>query len=101
PAHVARVGAKPAGAVSPAISRQFEAVRTAAENERQQTLDAMNDLYQQSTHETDAMFKQSTEKLASRVRAMKQMAAEMHNELEATRNELRRGVLEMPQEAAD
>jgi hypothetical protein len=33
--------------------------------------------------------------------AMKQMAAEMHNELEATRNELRRGVLEMPQEAAE
>ena len=33
--------------------------------------------------------------------AMKQMASEMHNELEATRNELRRGVLEMPQEAAD
>ena len=32
---------------------------------------------------------------------MKQMAAEMHNELEATRNELRRGVLEMPQEAAE
>ena len=32
---------------------------------------------------------------------MKQMASEMHNELEATRNELRRGVLEMPQEAAD
>jgi hypothetical protein len=29
------------------------------------------------------------------------MAFEMHNELEATRNELRRGVLEMPQEAAE
>jgi hypothetical protein len=35
------------------------------------------------------------------VQAMKQMAAEMHQELESTRNELRRGVLEMPQEAAD
>jgi hypothetical protein len=35
------------------------------------------------------------------VQAMKQMASEMHHELEATRNELRRGVLEMPQEAAD
>jgi len=35
------------------------------------------------------------------VASMKQMAAEMHNELEATRNELRRGVLEMPQEAAE
>jgi hypothetical protein len=29
------------------------------------------------------------------------MAAEMHHELESTRNELRRGVLEMPQEAAE
>ena len=47
------------------------------------------------------MFKQSTEKFATMVQAMKQMAAEMHHELEATRNELRRGVLEMPQEAAD
>ena len=61
---IARVVAETAGAGSAAISRQFEAVRAAAENERQQTLDAMNDLYQQSTHETDAMFKQSTEKFA-------------------------------------
>ena len=98
---IARVVAETAGAGSAAISRQFEAVRTAAENERQQTLDAMNDLYQQSTHETDAMFKQSTERFGAMVQAMKQMAAEMHQELEATRNELRRGVLEMPQEAAD
>ena len=98
---IARVVAETAGAGSTAINRQFEAVRAAAENERRQTLDAMNDMYQQSTHETDAMFKQSTERFATMVQAMKQMAAEMHQELEATRNELRRGVLEMPQEAAD
>jgi hypothetical protein len=61
----------------------------------------MNELYQQSSHETDSMFKESTEKFSSMVQAMKQMAAEMHGELEATRNELRRGVLEMPQEAAE
>ena len=61
----------------------------------------MSELYQQSTQETDSMFKQSTEKFSAMVQAMKQMAAEMHNELEATRNELRRGVLEMPQEAAE
>ena len=98
---IARVVAETAGAGSAAISRQFEAVRAAAENERHQTLDAMSELYQQSTAETDAMFKQSTEKFGAMVVAMKQMAAEMHHELEATRNELRRGVLEMPQEAAD
>ncbi|MCC8974970.1 negative regulator of septation ring formation, partial [Bradyrhizobium sp. Cham227] len=98
---IARVVAETAGAGSAAISRQFEAVRQAAENERQQTVDAMNDLYQQSNAETDAMFKESTEKFSAMVTAMKQMASEMQSELEATRNELRRGVLEMPQEAAE
>ena len=47
------------------------------------------------------MFKQSADRFAAMVQSMKQMASEMHHELEATRNELRRGVLEMPQEAAE
>jgi hypothetical protein len=47
------------------------------------------------------MLKQSAGKFAALVQDMKQMTAEMHTELEATRNELRRGVLEMPQEAAE
>ena len=98
---IARVVAETAGAGSAAISRQFEAVRVAAEEERRQTSDAMAEIYQQSTEEADAMFKQSADKFANMVGSMKQMAAEMQRELEATRNELRRGVLEMPQEAAD
>jgi len=98
---IARVVAETAGAGSAAISRQFEAVRETAEEERRLTVEAMTDIYQQSTHEADAMFKQSAEKFATMVSSMKQMAAEMHHELDATRNELRRGVLEMPQEAAE
>src|SRR5437016_14104984 len=47
------------------------------------------------------MFKQSAERFADMVASMKQMAAEMHHELDATRDELRRGVLEMPQDAAE
>ena len=98
---IARVVAETAGAGSAAISRQFEAVRAAAEEERRLTAEAMSEIYQQSTQEADAMFKQSAERFATMVASMKQMAAEMHRELEATRNELRRGVLEMPQEAAE
>ena len=98
---IARVVAETAGAGSVAISRQFEAVRAAAEEERRVTADTMSQLYQQGTQEADAMFKQSADKFAAMVSSMKQMASEMHHELEATRNELRRGVLEMPQEAAE
>src|SRR5262249_33641101 len=98
---IARVVAETAGAGSAAISRQFEAVRAASEQEHQQTVDAMHDIYRQTTDEADAMFKQSAEKFANLVGSMKQMAGEMQAELEATRTELRRGVLEMPQEAAE
>ena len=98
---IARVVAETAGAGSAAISRQFEAVRVAAEEERRHTAEEMSQIYQQSTAEADAMFKQSADKFANMVGSMKQMAGEMQRELEATRNELRRGVLEMPQEAAD
>src|SRR5213078_3708968 len=48
---IARVVAETAGAGSSAISRQFEAVRAAAENERQLTAEAMTEIYQQSTQE--------------------------------------------------
>ncbi|KYG98625.1 negative regulator of septation ring formation, partial [Bradyrhizobium sp. DOA1] len=98
---IARVVAETAGAGSAAITRQFEAVRAASEEEHRQTIEAMHDIYRQTTDEADAMFKQSTERFTNLVSSMKQMALEMHNELEATRNELRRGVLEMPQEAAE
>lgn len=98
---IARVVAETAGAGSAAISRQFEAVRSTAEEERRLTTQAMSEIYQQSTQEADAMFKQSAEKFANMVASMKQMASDMHQELESTRNELRRGVLEMPQEAAE
>jgi hypothetical protein len=98
---IARVVAETAGAGSIAISRNFENVRATAEEERRVTADTMHAIYQQSTQEADAMFKQSAEKFANLVASMKQMASEMHHELETTRNELRRGVLEMPQEAAE
>ncbi|MGL4556194.1 MAG: methyl-accepting chemotaxis protein, partial [Afipia sp.] len=43
----------------------------------------------------------AADKFATIVHGMKQMASELHGELDATRAELRRGVLEVPQEAAE
>ena len=47
------------------------------------------------------MFGQASEKFSDVVHAMKEMAAELHRELDSTRADLRRGVLELPQEAAE
>jgi hypothetical protein len=47
------------------------------------------------------MFNQSAERFTDIMQGMKQMAAEMQQELETTRAELRRGIFELPQETAD
>jgi hypothetical protein len=98
---IAQVVAQTAGASAADINRQFEKVRMAVEDERRQTAEAMAELYDQGTREADGMFRQAADKFASIVHSMKQMASELHGELDATRAELRRGVLEIPQEAAE
>ena len=109
---IARMVAETASTGSAAISQQFETVRNIAEEERRITSEAMQQVYQQGMQEADAMFGQAADRFASIVQNMRQMASEMQNELgaarqqmqlelEATRVELRRGVLEMPQEAAE
>lgn len=98
---IAQVVAETAGQSSAAVSREFEAVRLAVEDERRQTAEAMSEIYDQGTREADVMFRQSADKFASIVHSMKQMAGELHTELESTRAELRKGVLDMPQEAAE
>jgi hypothetical protein len=98
---IAQIVAQTAGSSSAEVSRQFEAVRAAVEDERRQTSEAMAELYDQGTREADNMFRQAADKFATIVHSMKQMASELHSELDATRAELRRGVLEVPQEAAE
>ena len=66
---IARVVAETAGAGSAAISRQFDAVRTASEEEHRQTVNAMHQVYEQTTQEADSMFKQSAEKFGTLVQS--------------------------------
>jgi hypothetical protein len=84
-----------------AISEQYERVRENAEDERRRATEAMRAIYQQTSGDTQALFREANERFAEAVQGMKQMAAEMQRELEATRSELRRGVFELPQETAE
>jgi hypothetical protein len=83
------------------MSSQYDLMRTTAEDERKRTVDALNGIYEQATGDVHALFSQAAERFAGIVRDMKDMAAEMQRELDTTRNEMRRGILELPQEAAE
>jgi hypothetical protein len=84
-----------------AIGEQHERVRENAEEERRRTAEAMRAIFAQAAGDTGEIFRQASERFAEVVAGMKQMAAEMRSELEATRAELRRGIFELPQETAE
>src|SRR5579884_2249117 len=83
------------------IEQQFEVVRASSEEERKRTSEALNAVYEEASTEVQALFNQSVERFTAIMQGMKQMAADMQQELEATRAELRRGILELPQETAE
>jgi hypothetical protein len=83
------------------IEQQYDLVRNQAEEERKRTSETLNAVYEEATTEAQAMFSQSAERFTTVMQGMKQMASEMQQELETTRGELRRGVLELPQETAE
>ena len=98
---VARLVSEASAEGTRAISEQYERVRENAEEERERATGAMRSLYEQTTSDTETLFRNANERFAEAVQGMKQMAAEMQGELDATRSELRRGVFELPQETAE
>jgi hypothetical protein len=73
----------------------------ASEVERKRTSETLSGVYDEASSQVNAMFDQSAERFTSIMQGMKQMASEMQHELETTRAELRRGVLELPHETAE
>jgi hypothetical protein len=98
---IARIVAETSNESVQTMSQQFELVRTTSEDERRRNSEALRQIYEQTASDAHAMFRQSADRFAEIMQGMKSMAGEMQRELETTRAELRRGILELPQETAD
>ena len=83
------------------IEQQYELVRKTSEEERTRTSEALTAAYDDAFSQVQSVFTESTTRFSEVMQGMKQMAAEMQQELEATREQLRRGVLELPQETTE
>src|SRR5262249_36181830 len=98
---VARIIAESSSSGSQAIAAQYDMVRVTAEEERKRTADTLNSIYEQAAGDIHALFAQAAERFSGIVRDMKEMAGQVQQELDMTRAEMRRGILELPQEAAE
>jgi len=98
---IARLTADATTGGARAIAESFESIRSNAEDERKRTGEALHAIYEEANSESNTMFAQAAQRFADVLQGLKSMASEMQHELETTRAELRRGVLELPQETAD
>ena len=57
-------------------------------------------LFQKNSGEAHQLLQQATDRFTDVMQTMKQMSLDMQNELDKTRQEMRRGVLELPEETA-
>ena len=71
------------------------------EQARDHTGETMRTIFGSHANETEEMFTSTTQRFSDLLQGMRQMAGEMQRELETTRTELRRGILELPQETAE
>jgi hypothetical protein len=98
---IARLTADSAAAGADAIADNFEAIRSSTEDERQRLAEALRSIYEQATEESHAMLSQAAQRFVDVLDGLKQMAGEMQQQLEVTREELRKGILELPHETAE
>jgi hypothetical protein len=98
---IARIVAETSTEGARSVHEQFDRIRATTEEERRRTSEMLTALFHQSTTESHSMFTESADRFAEVVQGLKQMTSEMQQELDSTRNELRRGIFELPQETAD
>ena len=82
------------------IDRQFAGIRANIEQEREGTAAAMRAACEQANAELAGIFGQTTERFQSAAAELRDMSREIQRELEATREALRRGAADLPQETA-
>jgi hypothetical protein len=87
--------------VAGVIGQQYDEVRSAAEVERERTALVLQETYAQASAEMAQVFTPVLHQFGDAVGQMRQMSDEVRRELEFTREELRKGSMELPREAAE
>jgi len=80
---------------------QFEMIRDTAGRERLKTTEALQAAYDQANANLNDVMTKTAERFRESVDEVRQMAAEVQRQLDATRRELKRGVFELPEETAE
>ena len=93
--------ASTARGASVAVAGQFETIRETAAKERERTAQTLQAAIDQTNAQLTGALDHAAERFRQSVAEVKEMAGQVQRDLDATRQELRRGVLELPQETSE
>jgi cell division septum initiation protein DivIVA len=87
--------------LSSQIGTQFEDIRNSGAKERERTANAMRALYDQANEEMTKLFEQSLSRFQSSAAELRSIASQVQQDIDAARQEVRRGATELPRETAE
>ena len=84
-----------------AVAGQFETIRDTATKERERTVQTLQSTLEQTNSQLTGALDHAADRFRQSVAEVKDMASQVQRELDQTRQELRRGVLDLPQETSE
>jgi DNA anti-recombination protein RmuC len=84
-----------------AVAGQFETIRDTAAKERERTAQTLHATVEQTNAQLTGALDHAADRFRQSVAEVKDMASQVQRELDQTRQELRRGVLDLPQETSE
>ncbi len=84
-----------------AVAGQFETIRDTAAKERERTVHTLQTTLEQTNAQLTSALEHAADRFRQSVAEVKDMANQVQRELDQTRQELRRGVLDLPQETSE
>ena len=83
------------------VAGQFEMIRDSANRERERTQQMLQGTYDQANKQVSQMLEDGAKRFQQMLADVRQMAGDVQRELDETRQEMKRGVLELPKETSD
>ena len=83
------------------VENRFAEIRAATGKERERTAAALRAAYEQANQEMAELLGRATQGFQSAAEEIRGVSAEIRSELDATREEVRRGALDLPRETAE
>jgi hypothetical protein len=83
------------------IVKQYDAIKNTSNEERDRTMLALRSVYESATMEVNTLFRDMNQRFADASRELREVANEVQHSLDQTRQELKRGVFELPHETRE